>query len=66
MTPKPAPDVAPERVMADVGRGSIDWRRIFARAQDAGIEHYFVEHDQPADPLASIRASFDYLRRLAF
>jgi sugar phosphate isomerase/epimerase len=66
MAPKPAPDVAPERVMVDVGRGSIDWKRIFARARDAGIEHYFVEHDQPADPLASIRASYDYLRGLEF
>lgn len=66
MTPKPAPDTAPERVMADVGRGSIDWRRIFAHARDAGIEHYFVEHDQPAAPLASIRASFDYLHALEF
>lgn len=66
MAPKPAPDVAPERVMTDVGRGSIDWKRIFARSRDAGIEHYFVEHDQPADPLASIRASYDYLRALEF
>ena len=66
MTAKPTPDVAPERVMTDVGRGSIDWKRIFARARDAGIEHYFVEHDQPADPLASIRASYDYLRALEF
>jgi sugar phosphate isomerase/epimerase len=66
MSPKPAPDVAPERVMADVGRGSIDWKRIFARSREAGIVHYFVEHDQPADPLASIRASFDYLKRLEF
>jgi sugar phosphate isomerase/epimerase len=66
MAPKPAPDVAPERVMTDVGWGSIDWKRIFARSRDAGIEHYFVEHDQPADPLASIRASYDYLRALEF
>ena len=66
MAPKPTPDVAPERVMTDVGRGSIDWKRVFAHARDAGIEHYFVEHDQPADPLASIRASYDYLRALEF
>jgi sugar phosphate isomerase/epimerase len=66
MTPKPTPDVAPEQVMVDVGRGSIDWKRIFARSRDAGIEHYFVEHDQPADALASIRASYDYLRGLEF
>jgi sugar phosphate isomerase/epimerase len=66
MQPKPTPDVAPERVMTQVGQGSIDWKRIFARARDAGIEHYFVEHDQPADPLASIRSSYQYLRGLEF
>ncbi|HMA45193.1 MAG TPA: sugar phosphate isomerase/epimerase [Gemmatimonadales bacterium] len=66
MKRKPAPDVAAEQVMAEVGQGSIDWGRIFARARDAGIEHYFVEHDQPADPLASIRASYGYLRGLEF
>jgi sugar phosphate isomerase/epimerase len=64
MKPKAAADVAADRVMTEVGQGSIDWKRIFARARSAGIEHYFVEHDQPADPLASIRASFDYLRAL--
>jgi sugar phosphate isomerase/epimerase len=66
MMPKPSPDVAPERVMADVGKGRIDWRRIFAHAGQAGIRHYFVEHDDPPDPLASIRASFEYLRALEF
>jgi sugar phosphate isomerase/epimerase len=64
MAPRPTPDVAPERVMTDVGKGTIDWKRIFAHAREAGIEHYFVEHDEPPDPLASARASFDYLRRL--
>jgi sugar phosphate isomerase/epimerase len=66
MVAKPAPDVAAERVMVDVGQGSIDWKGIFARAREAGIEHYFVEHDGPADPLASARASYEYLRALRF
>ena len=54
----------PEHRMADVGAGSIDFKTIFARAQ--GIEHYFVEHDQPADPFASAAASFSYLSKLEF
>lgn len=66
MAAQPAPHVAPERVMADVGKGIIDWKRLFSHAREAGIEHWFVEHDQPADPLASARASFEYLRRLEF
>lgn len=66
MMSKPAPDVTPDKVMADVGRGSIDWKGIFAHSSQGGIEHYFVEHDQPADPLASIRTSYQYLRDLEF
>jgi sugar phosphate isomerase/epimerase len=56
----------PEKKMADVGKGSIDWKRIFAQSRLAGIEHYFVEHDEPADPLGSIRASYEYLKDLEF
>jgi len=55
---------APEHRMVDVGVGIIPWRAIFARREQAGIHHYFVEHDEPADPLASVRASYEYLRRL--
>ena len=66
MRPKPTPDASAEAVMADVGKGSIDWKGIFGQSRAAGIQHYFVEHDQPADPLASIRASYDYLRGLEF
>jgi sugar phosphate isomerase/epimerase len=57
---------APDHRMVDVGAGTIDFRRIFARREDAGIEHAFVEHDEPADALASIKASYDYLTRLTF
>jgi len=35
------------------------WSAIFARREQAGIQHYFVEHDEPADPLASVRASYE-------
>jgi len=51
--------------MADVGAGSIDFKSIFARAR-GGIEHYFVERDDAADPLASAAASFGYLSKLEF
>ena len=47
-----------------VGEGEIDFARIFARADGAGLRHYFVEEDEPADPLASIRSSHGYLQRL--
>ncbi len=52
--------------MVDVGSGVIDWKGIFARSGDAGIEHYFVEHDEPKDAFASIAASYAYLNGLEF
>jgi sugar phosphate isomerase/epimerase len=55
-----------KKVMTEPGNGVIDWSRIFAHADQAGIQHYFVEHDAPADPFASITASYKYLAALRF
>jgi hypothetical protein len=52
--------------LADVGSGAIDWKRLFAQSQKAVIKHYFVEHDEPADPLDSLRNSYKYLRDLRY
>jgi sugar phosphate isomerase/epimerase len=56
----------PEHRMADVGAGTIEWARIFAHRKQAGIEHFFVERDDPPDPFASIAASHGYLSDLRF
>jgi sugar phosphate isomerase/epimerase len=56
----------PDHKMVDVGAGKIDFKKIFARREQAGIRHYFVEHDEPPDPFGSIRASYEYLKRLEF
>jgi sugar phosphate isomerase/epimerase len=56
----------PGHRMVNVGRGRIDFRPIFARHEQAGIRHYFVEHDDPADPFGFARASYEFLRRLEF
>jgi sugar phosphate isomerase/epimerase len=53
-------------MMTEVGSGVIDWRAIFAKADLAGMKHYFVEHDQPMMPLESIRKSYAYLEKLRF
>lgn len=47
--------------MVDVGKGVIDFPSIFSNASHAGVQHYFVENDEPADPLESARVSFQYL-----
>jgi hypothetical protein len=40
--------------------------RIFAQSEKAGIRHYFVEQDNSVSPIASIAASYQFLRRLTF
>ena len=54
-------DMAADGSMVDVGAGRIDWRRIFAAREQAGIRHWFVEHDNPPDPMASVATSYAYL-----
>ncbi len=49
-----------------VGSGIIDWKRIFAQSEKAGIKHYIVEHDRPAEPFDSITKSYAYLNKLRF
>lgn len=59
-------DMAPDQSMVDVGAGTIKWAEIFRQHRQAGIEYYFVEHDEPKDPIASITASYRYLTHLDF
>ena len=56
----------PEHKMVDVGQGKIEWKRIFAKREQAGIKHFFVEHDQPPQPFDDIAASYKYLSQLEF
>jgi sugar phosphate isomerase/epimerase len=50
--------------LTEVGSGIIDWKRIFAASDKAGIKHYIVEHDHPKAPLESIAGSYAYLNKL--
>jgi len=54
--------------MTPVGKGTIDFKSIFARARESGMKYFFVEHDSagqyPGGSLASVQASYDYLRQL--
>jgi sugar phosphate isomerase/epimerase len=53
---------APERDMRDVGAGTIDFRSIIATGRKGALRHWFIEHDNPTDPLASIAASARAMR----
>ncbi len=50
---------AAEKKDVAIGRGVIDWQKLFAAANTAGIEYYFVEMG-----MAQLEASVPYLRNL--
>lgn len=50
---------AKTRKIVAVGKGTLDWHRIFTAAKTGGIQNYFVEMDLPL-----MRASVPYLRHL--
>lgn len=52
--------------MVPVGSGVIDFKRIFAKSSLGGIQHYFVEDDEPKAPFEEIRQSYQYLSKLSF
>lgn len=68
LTDKPAPTQELDARMglfAEVGHGSIDWKRIFAAAPQGGMKHYYVEQDFcERPPLESIKISYEYLHKL--
>jgi sugar phosphate isomerase/epimerase len=60
-------DSTPKHFFTEVGRGTINFKEIFAASDKAGIKHYFVEQDEtPASPFESIKISIDYLKQLEF
>ncbi len=52
--------------IVDPGQGEVDFKRIFAQSGKAGIEHYFVENDEPKSPLDDLKTSYDYVAKLRF
>ncbi|MEP7375766.1 MAG: sugar phosphate isomerase/epimerase [Chitinophagaceae bacterium] len=56
-------DVKKETVLP-VGEGTIDYKRIFDAASTAGMKHFFIEHDMPKDPWASIKTSYNSISKI--
>jgi sugar phosphate isomerase/epimerase len=54
--------------MAPVGGGTLNFKSYFAHRQEAGLKHFFVEHDSaaqyPGGSLASIQASYTNLKQM--
>jgi sugar phosphate isomerase/epimerase len=52
---------------AELGRGSVDYKPIFAAALAAGLQHYFVEQEGPfarMSPLEAAQVDYDYLHAI--
>lgn len=62
----PIPQVLPDVTEVGANGDSIDWKAIFAQASVGGIRHYFVEHDQPADAMESLKTSIASVRAMRF
>ena len=60
-------DSTPKKFFTEVGRGTIDFKNIFAQSKSAGIQHYFIEQDEtPDEPIKSVKISAKHLRELQF
>ncbi len=59
-------DMDDEQKMVAVGKGKIDFAKLFAASEQAGLQYYFVEHDNPGDAIASVTSSYQYLSGLKF
>jgi sugar phosphate isomerase/epimerase len=51
----------------ELGRGGIDYKRVFAAAKRAGVEQYYVEQEPPfteMPAMEAIRIDYDFLHKL--
>jgi sugar phosphate isomerase/epimerase len=57
----------PSETDAELGKGIIDLRAIFAKVKDPDSKHFFVEQETYADtPLASVKRDYAYISALRF
>lgn len=57
-------DMSLDGTMVDVGDGAVDFAGLISAGVEAGMRHFFVEHDTPADPLATAARSYAHLVNL--
>ena len=58
-------DKANKEWNAEIGKGAIDFKAIFAQAKLSGMKRFFLEHETNyiPNPLESIKTSFDYISK---
>ena len=55
----------PREAFKEAGSGVLELPKILRAANEAGTKHFFVEQDQtPGDPMASLKQSIAYLKKL--
>ncbi len=54
----------PNEAFQEVGDGIIKMEEVIKVAAEYGVQQFHVEQDQSPDPLASIKQSFDYTRKI--
>lgn len=57
-------DSTPDGEITTVGKGTVDFPKLLASARKAGVEHFYVEYDRAADPMAATRDAYAYLKKL--
>ncbi len=65
--PAPSAGGRPEMAGAELGRGSVDYRPIFAAARQAGVKHYFAEQEGPFARMGQLEAAavaYEFLRSM--
>ncbi len=55
-------DRSPSGDQVDIGEGRIDWAEILL--PDRGIKSFFIEHDNPEDPMTFARRGYRYISNL--
>lgn len=57
-------DNTPAHAFAEVGSGTIDFKKIFANKEKSGMKYFFVEQDKcPGSPFDSITKSITYIKK---
>lgn len=57
-------DRGPDGSMVDVGDGNIDYAALYPALKEAGVQHFFIEHDSTPNPLKTAERSIKAFSRM--
>jgi sugar phosphate isomerase/epimerase len=57
-------DINAQKAPTEIGNGTIDFKRIFAASQIAGMQYFFVEQDGATHPIESITVSYKDITKI--